>query len=167
MPGDFLIGAIRLFLQIPLVTIKPRIMGVIKVGIQKTEVCEAYDYYCISGNKNLDKSEFKIFLVFNGLRFYCFAVKTARAEVNKCMTHFKESLQETLDLSKNIYEMLPTSGVSSAFGLLISHLQTAHRLGIKTDLATGTATIKSNLRMFLHNQNLSLWLLLPERGLLL
>ena len=39
--------------------------------------------------------------------------------------------------------MLPTSGVSSAFGLIISHLQAAHRLGIKADLATGTATITS------------------------
>ena len=54
-----------------------------------------------------------------------------------------ESLQETLDLSKNIYEMLLTSGVSSAFGLVISHLQAAHRLGIKADLATDTATITS------------------------
>ena len=52
-----------------------------------------------------------------------------------------ESLQETLDLSKNIYEMLPASGISIAFGLIISHLQAAHRVGIKSELVTGTATI--------------------------
>ena len=39
--------------------------------------------------------------------------------------------------------MLPTSGVSSAFGLIIIHLQAAHRLGSKEDLGTGTATITS------------------------
>ena len=54
-----------------------------------------------------------------------------------------ESLHETLDLSNNIYDMLPTSVVSIAFGLIISHLQAAHRLGSKADLATGTATIIS------------------------
>ena len=143
IPGDFLIGAIRLFLQIPLVTIKARMKEVIKVGRQKTKVWEAYDYYCIFGDENLEKSQFKIFLVFNGLKFYCPAVKTARAVVNKFVAPFMESLQETLDLSNNIYEMLPTSGVSSAFGLIISHLQAAHRLGSKADLATGTATITS------------------------
>ena len=91
----------------------------------------------------MDKSEFKIFLVFNGLKYYCPAVKTARAEANKLVTPFMESLWETLDLLKNICEMLPTSGVSSAFALIISHLQAAHRLGIKADLATATATITS------------------------
>ena len=45
IPGDFLVGAIRLFLQIPLVTIKARMKEVIKVGRQKTKVWEAYDYY--------------------------------------------------------------------------------------------------------------------------
>ena len=143
IPGHFLICAIRLFLQIPLVTIKTRIKELIKVGRQKTKVWEAYDYYCISGDENLDKSKFKIFLVFNGLKFYCPSVKTARAEVNKFVAPFIESLQDVLDLSKNIYEMLPTSGVRSAFGLIICHLQAAHRLGIKADLATGTATIIS------------------------
>ena len=69
------------------------------------------------------------------------SVKTARAEVNKFMTPLMESLQEALDLSKNIYEMLPISGVSSAFVLIISHLQATHRLGIKADLTTGTETI--------------------------
>ena len=39
--------------------------------------------------------------------------------------------------------MLPTAGASSAFGLIINHLQAAHRLEIKADLATGTATITS------------------------
>ena len=39
--------------------------------------------------------------------------------------------------------MLPTSGVSSAFGLIKSHLQAAHRLVSKADLATGRATITS------------------------
>ena len=81
--------------------------------------------------------------MFNGLKFYCPVVKTARAVVNKFVAPFMECLQETLDLSNNIYEMLPTSGVSSAFGLIISHLQAAHRLGSKADLATGTATITS------------------------
>ena len=95
---------------------------VIRVGRQKTKVWEAYDYYCIFGDENLDKSQFKIFLVFNGLKSYCPAVKAARAVVNKFVAPFMESLQETLDLSDNIYEMLPTSGVSSAFGLIISHL---------------------------------------------
>ena len=37
IPGDFLIGAIRLFLQIPLVTIKARMKEVIKIGRQKTK----------------------------------------------------------------------------------------------------------------------------------
>ena len=88
IPGDFLISAIRLFLQIPLVTIKARMKEVIKVGRQKTKVWEAYDYYCISGDENLEKSQFKIFLVFNGLKFYCPAVKTARAVVNKFVAPF-------------------------------------------------------------------------------
>ena len=39
--------------------------------------------------------------------------------------------------------MLQTSGVCTAFGLIISHLQAGHRLGIKADLVTGTATITS------------------------
>ena len=91
----------------------------------------------------MDKSQFKIFLVFNGLKFHCPAVKTPTAVVNKFAAPFTESLQETLDLSKNIYEMLPTSGVSSAFGLIISHLQAAHRLGIKANLITGITTITS------------------------
>ena len=86
--GDFLIGAIRLFLQIPLLTKNPRIKEVIKGGRQKTKVWEAYDYYCISGDENLDKSEFKIFLVFSSLKFYCPSVKTARVEINKFVTPF-------------------------------------------------------------------------------
>ena len=102
IPGDFLIGAIRLFLQIPLVTIKPRIKEVSKVGRQKTKVWEAYDDHCIFEDEKLDKSQFKIFIAFNGLKFYCPAVKTPRAVVNKFVAPFMESLQETLDLSKNI-----------------------------------------------------------------
>ena len=116
---------------------------VIKVGRQKTKVWEAYYYYCIFGDEHLHKSQFKIFLVFNGFQFYCPAVKTAKVVVNKCVAPFMESLWETLDLSNNIYEMLPTSGVSSAFGLIKSHLQAAHRLASKADLATGRATINS------------------------
>ena len=68
---------------------------VIKVGRQKTKVWEACDYYCIFEGENFDKSQLKIFLVFNGLKFYCPAVKTARAVVNKFVTPFMESLQET------------------------------------------------------------------------
>ena len=131
IPVDFPIGT------------KPRMKEVIKVGRQKTKVWKAYDYYCSFGDENWYKSQFKIFLVFSGLKFYCPAVKTARAVVNQFVAPFMESLQETLDLSNNIYGMLPTSGVSSAFGLIISHLQTAHRLGSKADLAIGTATITS------------------------
>ena len=91
----------------------------------------------------MNKCQFKIFLLFNGLKSYCQAAKITRTVVNKFVAPFMESFQETLDLSKNIYEMLPTLGVSSVFGLIISHLQAAHRLRIKADLVMGTVTITS------------------------
>ena len=66
-----IIVAVRLFLNIPVLVIKPKIAEINTTQKRRVTHWEATEWFGIEGDASLDKSYFQIFLVFNGIKFFC------------------------------------------------------------------------------------------------
>ena len=64
------IAAVRLFLNIPVLVIKPKIVEIYTTQKRKVTHWEATEWHCTESDASLDKSQLKIFLVFNGIKFF-------------------------------------------------------------------------------------------------
>ena len=71
-----IIVAVRMFLNIPVLVIKPKIAEINTTQKRKVTHWEATEWFCTESDASLDKSHFKIFLVFNGIKFFAPAVYT-------------------------------------------------------------------------------------------
>ena len=57
------------------------------------------------------------------------------------MTQFKESLDETMDLVKEIIDIVPPPEFFSTYNIIMKNLDAADSLSTQAHVATGTATI--------------------------
>ena len=92
-----IITAVRLFLNIPVLVIKPKIAEINTTQKRKVTHWEATEWFCIESDASLDKSHFQIFLVFNGIKLFSPAVYTPRVHLHRTVSHFRESLDETME----------------------------------------------------------------------
>ena len=81
-------------------------------------------------------------MVFNGIKFFALAVYTPRAHLNIAATQFREGLDETMDLAKEIIDIVPQSEFFSAYNIIMKNLDAADSLSTQAHVATGTATIE-------------------------
>ena len=136
-----IIAAVRLFLNIPVLVIKPKIVDINTTQKRKVTHWEATEWYCTESDASLDKSHFKIFLVFNGIKFFGPAVYTPRVHLHRTVSHFREGLDETMELAKEIINIVPPSEFFNAYNIIVKKLDTADSLSTQAHVATGTATI--------------------------
>ena len=88
----------------------------------------------------MDKSHFQIFLVFSGIKFFAPAVYTPRVHLHRTVSHFRESLDETMELTKEIINTVPPSEFFHAYNIILKNLDAADSLRTQAHVATGTAT---------------------------
>ena len=77
-----IIAAVRMFLNIPILVIKPKIAEKPRTQRRKVAHWEGTEWFCTKNDEALDKSQFQIFLVFNGITFFVLAVYTPRVHLN-------------------------------------------------------------------------------------
>ena len=99
-----------MFLNIPILVIKPKISEISTTQKRKVTHWQATEWFCTESDASLDKSQFQIFLVFNGIKFFAPAVYTPRVHLNRTVTQFRESLDATMELAKEIINIVPPSG---------------------------------------------------------
>ena len=131
-----------MFLNIPILVIKPKISEINTTQKRKVTHWEATEWSCAENDVALDKSQFQIFLVFNGIKFFAPAVYTPRVHLNRTVTLFRESLDEAMDLAKEIIDIVSPSEFFSAYNIIIKNLDAADSLSTQAHVATGTATIE-------------------------
>ena len=101
-----------MFLNIPALVTKPKISEINITQKRKVTHWEATEWLCTESDASLDKSHFQIFLVFNGIKFFAPAVYTPRVHLHRTVTHFRENLDETMELAKEIIDIVPPSEFS-------------------------------------------------------
>ena len=136
-----IIAAVRMFLYIPVLVIKPKIAEINTTQKRKVTHWEATEWFCTESDASLDKSYFQIFLVFNGIKFFAPAVYTHRVHLHRAVTHFRESLDKTMELAKEIINIVPPSEFFNAYNIIMKSLDAADSLSTQAHVATGTATI--------------------------
>ena len=136
-----IIVALRMFLNIPILVIKPKTAEITRTQRRKVTHWEGTEWFCIKNDEALDKSQFHIFLVFNGIMFFAPAVYTPRVHVNRTETQFWDILDETMDLAKEITDTVPPSEFFSAYTIIMKNLDAADSISTHTHIATSTATI--------------------------
>ena len=137
-----IIAAVRMFLNIPILVTQPKISEINTTQKRKVTHWEATEWFCTENDVSLDKSQFQIFLVFNGIKFFAPAVYTPRVHLNRTVTQLRESLDKTMDLVKEIIEIAPPSEFFSAYNINVRSLDAADSPSTQAHVATGTATIE-------------------------
>ena len=112
------IAALRMFLNIPILVIKPKIAEITRTKRRKVTCWEGIEWFCTKNDEALEKSQFQIFLVFNGITSFAPVVYTPRLHLNRTVTQFRESLDETMDLAKEIIDIVPPSEFFSAYNII-------------------------------------------------
>ena len=100
------------------------------------------EWFCTENDASLDKSQFQIFLVFNSIKFLAPAVYTPRVNLNRTVTQFRKSLDETVESAKEIINIVPPSEFYNAYNVIMKNLDAADTLSTQAHVATGTATIE-------------------------
>ena len=138
---EFVLQALRLFIGIPLMVIQTRMVEKGK-GRQKSRVWEAYPEFFLPSDKDVPKGDFRWIMAHNGHGHFSPVVNLYRAELNKSFTPLMESIKETLEMAKDVKQLVPSSSqFGTALNLVVSNLRTAHSLGVGADVATGAAAI--------------------------
>ena len=76
------------------------------------------------------------------LSFFAPAVYTSREHLNKAVTQFRESLDETMELAKEIINIVLPAEFFNAYNIIMKTLDAAESLSTQAHIATGTATIE-------------------------
>ena len=108
---------------------------------------------------SLDKSHFQIFLVFNGIKFFAPAVYTPRVHLHRTVSYFRESLDETMELAKEIINIVHPEFLNT-YNIVLKNLDAAPRHMLQ--LVQQLLTFLKNLLLL---EFIQLKLLLRGKGL--
>ena len=134
--GDFMIFATRLFLDEPIVIIKPSIRT---KGRQEDNEYVVEKCFINDEDKCLDKDEFNIIMVWNGLDYYAPAMEAMICEVSDDLTFCKSQLGDALQRCVKLEAKLPTSKSKEMLSKSILHMQAVKDMLRCTQVTTGTA----------------------------
>ena len=136
--GDFIIFATRLFIQQPIVIIKPSIK---KKGRKKDNEYVFEKVFVNELDKKLDKSEIGIVLVWNGLDYFAPAMEKVICEISDDLIYSQSNLLYTLDKSIELQGKLPPSASKDTLGKAIIHMRAAKEFLCGTLVTTGTTNV--------------------------
>ena len=117
--GNFLIVGARLFLQLPILIVKPTYVG----KLHNNVTTEIHEFKCTKEDKSIDQRKCAIILVYNGLNYYAAALPPALRELYYKKSNHEKQLSDMIMKYQEIQQMLPTSdaraNMDSIFVLLI------------------------------------------------
>ena len=113
--------------NIPILVIKPIIAEITSTLRRKITPWEATELFCTKNDEALDKSQFQI-LVFNGIKFFAPGVYTLGMDLNSTLPQFREILDKTMDLAKEIIDIVPPSEFFSAYNIIMKNSEAADSL---------------------------------------
>ena len=101
------------------------------------------------GDKNLDKSEITICLIWNGLNYFAPAMERIIFEVSDDLNFACSNKMNTLERSVQLLAKLPPSGSKDSLGKAILHMRAAKEFLQSTQVTTGTTNVTPGLAMAL------------------
>ena len=132
--GDFIIAACRIFMNIPIVIVKPK-------HDDKTKKYTFENIYCLEEDANLDNSDFPIVLVWNGLNYYGPALEKDLCDVSNKVSTMKGSISTALEKAQEAINMLPSSDCKDNISRSAVFMRAARECLRNTAVTTGTADL--------------------------
>ena len=137
--GDFIIFATRLFIKQPIVIIKPVLKTKRKRNDDEHFTIEKV--FIDDEDKNLDKSEIIICLIWNGLNYFAPAMEHIICELSDNLNFTRSNQMDALERSVQLLAKLPPSGSKESLGKAILHMRAAKEFLCATQVTTGTTNV--------------------------
>ena len=139
--GDFILGAISLTIQIPILVVKPMIeCKKDNNGAVKT-VYNAHVEYLFRGDRKKTTGSDLIVVVYNDLDYYAPAIPKKIRVLTTGAVHAKGSLIDAISQVEEVLETVPASDAHIALTTSLKFMGAAKQYLTGARLATGTATV--------------------------
>ena len=145
--GDFIIFTRRLFIKQPIVIIRPVLKTKWKRNDDKHFTIEKV--FIDDEDKNLNKSEITICLIWNGLNYFAPAMERIICKLSDDLNFTCSNQIDTLERSVQLLAKLPPSGSKESLGKAILHMRAAKEILCSTQVTTGTTNVAPGLAMAL------------------
>ena len=145
--GDFIIFATRLFIKQPIVIIKPVLKTKWKRNDDEHFTIEKV--FIDNEDKNLDKSEITICLIWNGLNYFAPAMERIICELSDDLNFTCSNQMDTLERSVQLLAKIPPSGSKDSLGKAILHMREAKEFLRSTQVTTGRTNVTLGLTVAL------------------
>ena len=135
--GNFIITGACLFLQLPIIIVKPTY---VKISHNKVET-NIHEYKCTKEDKNLDQSKCSIFMVYNGINYYAPCLPPALRDLYYRKGHTEAHITDVIAKVQDIQEVLPMSDVRATIDQALLHLRAASSLISTMEVTSGAGDV--------------------------